>query len=149
MNAPINAVEVYNDYELTSGVEPLYEFRVAMLGAMARMREIMDALDQELMRRMKETKTISFEFGLEERRVKVWVGQKTTKRIKDTKPLVELLKQGHELAYKALSGGQSAWKTAQVETLADTLGLDLIEITKEDKLEIKTVPLKVLENKNS
>ncbi len=144
----VELLESFRDYEAAKTLNEVYWFRLGIDSAIAKLREIKKDLDQEMIRRMKEEGIREIIHDDGQNKTKVYVGHKTSERIKDTSVLIDLLKAGHELAYKALSSGQSAWRIAQVRLLADTLGLDLLEIKTEDTLEIKDVPMAVLENIN-
>ena len=126
---------------------------------MARLREIRDELDDELVRRMKEENVVEFNTMLKGEPAKVWYSREKKEKIKNTRTLENMLFDGlvpgpednpqsqarRELAKRALSGGQNAWKIPQVRLLVDTLGLDIIETTFGDKIKVKAVTDEILE----
>jgi len=140
----MEAIEAFCEYEDAKTVDDLYFQRLGIDGAIARLRQIKADLDAELILRMAEAGIKEFQYGEPGQGVKVKAFKESKKTIKDTKVLREMLwcddEAKRDMARKALSESQSAWKTAQVRVLADTLGLDLIETTWTDKIVVAVIP---------
>jgi len=150
------ALDLYGHYDFVEAEDfsGMFFERLAIDGAIKRLKEIKEEFDAELIRRMKEAKLDGVEIDAPTGRVKVYWSKKKKEIITDLKRLQNMLLAGtsdeQALAQRALAGGQSAWKLPQVRVLADTLGLtDLIETTYEDKVEIKILPVEMLEKRKA
>jgi len=133
----------FQDYEMLEKPEELLEFRFHIEDARAKLKEIMDSLDEFMILRMKELGIASFEYGPDERRKLVKYGKTASKKV-DTAKMLHYLRSGtddeREMASRALSSGQSAWKATAVQEMADTLGIQLVETTFKDKIILKVIP---------
>lgn len=139
----------FRSFEIWDSKDDLYLARLRCQDARAELNEIISKIDAVLIEKMKSENIRSFETGPEEARQKIIYGQKKTEKLTNPGKLVKMLFSANEaereLSRNALSGGSSAWKIAQVRTLADTLGIeDLIETTVEDKIEVKAIPVNLL-----
>jgi hypothetical protein len=144
----------FYDYELTENIDQLFEFRLKIEQAQKELKRIKELADQELIRRMKEQNIESFETQLSGMKNKIYYAEEKKEKITDPKRLEKMLFEGEdneaELARRCLSFSASAWKPAKVRELADTLGIDrkeLIETNYGQKIEVKILPIELLEKK--
>lgn len=141
------------DIEELESTEQAMMLRGRLQDGLKYIKELIAELDLELMRIMREQDIQSFEWGIDELRKKIWVGKKKTEKITNLAKLRQMLfsedEAEREMSRAAMSSGQSAWKVAKVKELADTLGLDLVQTTYSDKLEIKEVPVNLLKKGDS
>jgi len=141
----MSELEVFKKFLDMQEPEELAFYRLKLEDAAAGIRKLKAALDEVCLRRMKEKGQKEFTLG----KYKCYRAPEVTKKIKDTRVLVKLLKSEdateREMAFNALSGGQSAWKMAQVELIEGTLGgtgnvpKEIVEKKKGDKIVFKMV----------
>ena len=154
MAGEMKALEVFTNYPVQSeDIQDWYTWRCKVQDGIARMKEILKEFDEEMMQKMDDLGTASFDSGMEGGKVRVIKGKVKKDKITDIPRLVKMLQSPdeatREMAFLALSGSQSAWKVAQVKILADTLGIEgLVATTNQDKLEIKVIPQAILDAKH-
>jgi len=134
----------FQDYEMLDEPVDLLEFRFHIQDAIGMLRDIMSRLDEKMIFEMRKRNLKSFEYGPEEMRKLVKYGKVSTRRINANK-MLHYLKSGtdeeKEMAFRALSGGQSAWKGAAVQEMADTIGDEgLYTMFYKDQIELKVIP---------
>jgi oligoendopeptidase F len=141
----LQALETFREYPVSEDVHEWYTFRCLIQDAQAKLKEILQEFDSELMEQMDKAGIIEFSTGPEERRTIVKKGKAKKDKITNPAKLVSFLKSPdsatREMAFNALSNGEAAWKKAQVKVLCDTLGIEpLVKTSWEDRLEIKAIP---------
>jgi hypothetical protein len=135
----------FRDFEELEDLHEIFSFRCRLDDAAAYIRKAKADLDEQLARHMTEQGVKTYTTGPEGNRIEVRLTKKKTTKV-DTKTLTRMLTDPvdhaeKELARRCLSGGQSAWKAAEVQVAADTLGMPLIETTWTDTVEVKAVPV--------
>ena len=147
----LKEIKPFLDYELAETNEDLFVKRLLMEQARAELKKLIEQVDEELIRRMKEQgiKEFSMQTGGGEQ--KIYYAKKKTEKVIATIRLQEFLLDGEyderQLARRSLSNNASAWKIAKVRELCDTLGIEqkeIIEIKVEDKLVVKAIPVEKL-----
>lgn len=130
------------NYELAENLDNLFLARLRCQDAKTELNEIIEKIDGELMRRMKEQGITEFTTGMEGKRQRVYVSKdkKDTINVAEMKKLIADDKM-RDLALMALGNNQNAWKAAEVRTVQDTLGRkDLIETEWFDTVKVKSMP---------
>ena len=138
------------DFELQEKVEDVFGFRLMCEDAKAELKELIGKIDAHLIAQMKEKGISEFKMQLASGINKICYGKKKVEKVIGAEQLQKMLfsdnEAERELSRKALAGGASAWKTAQVKILADTLGLTgLVETTWKEEIELKVIPVEMLE----
>jgi len=136
-------LEPYTKYEMSETLDELFEWRCKIEDAMAQLREVRANADEELIRRMKEKNLVQFKTQYMGGESVVKYGKKKKTKV-DTRLMKKFLFGGkgssQDMARDALAGGQSAWKAAKVQLMADTLAIPkLIETTHEDKIVVEII----------
>ena len=143
----MNELTEFTKYEMLNSPSDLFNFRVRIEDAIKLLRKYKEDLDTYMIGKMKEQGIREIASMLNGEEVKVYYAPEKKEKIKDVRVLQRMLvsdnQSEREMSLQALSGGQAAWKMGAVRVLQDTLGLDLIETTVQDKLEIKVLPLKM------
>jgi hypothetical protein len=141
-------LEVYRQFEKVESNEGLYLLRLKIDDAMKILKDIKKNLDKELIQRMQDENVKKIEVILGEKKTVVSYGNKKIEKVINPDVIKNYLMSGNEtekaLAYRALSGGQSAWSVAKVREMADTLGMTLVSCTYESELVIKETPIDAL-----
>jgi len=143
-----------HDFDCAETCRDVFTMRLRIEDAMKILKEYKKECDMYLIGRMKEEGKEFFKEKLANGMNIIKYGKVKKEKIVSTKRLIEMLNSEdeaeRELATKAISGGQSAWKIAQVKVLADTLGIDdLIETKYEDKIEVKVIPIEQIEKREA
>jgi len=143
-----------HDFDCAETCRDVFTMRLRIEDAMKILREYKKECDEYLIDRMKEEKIESFEEHLASGKNIIKYGRVKNEKILSPKRLIDMLDDEdtakRELVRRALAGGQSAWKMAQVRVLCDTLGIkDLIETKYEDKIEVKVIPIEQIEKRGA
>jgi len=134
----------YRGFEELEDLHQIFTFRCRIDDAMAYLRKCKADLDADLIRHMDAQGVSEYLTGPEGNRIEVRKRKKkkTAVNIKEMRRMLTNPenKEEAELALRCLSGGQSAWKAAEVQAVQDTIGRnDLIKTTYSDEVEIKDV----------
>jgi len=138
---PGTDLKSYLDWEVVENLEELVIWRYRIEDAMRTLKEYKAKLDEHLIFTMKEQGVKEFSTGPEGNRQTIKYGKKMARKV-NAKALMQMLCEGttdeHLAAKSCLSSGQSAWKAAQVELIADSMGReDLVKKEFSEKIEVK------------
>jgi len=122
--------------------DDLFFARLKIEGAMAELKALKAALDEELITVMQEQKITEFQAGPEENRVTVAVYKEKNDTV-DTKTLTAWLSgddpKQRAAALECIAGGQAAWKPAKSKIIGDSMGVALVQTAWLDKIKVNVV----------
>ncbi|MFA6152936.1 MAG: hypothetical protein WC716_16560 [Chitinophagaceae bacterium] len=147
-------LDVFKNYEVLQDKDEIFSYRLKLEQAKKELTEIIESLDAHLIRTMKNQNIESFIVKLGDNENKVFYANEKKEKINSPDTLKNMFFSGNDterdLAKRCLSFSASAWKTAKVKELCDTLGLnqkDFIDTEYTDKIKVTVIPMNILNQK--